>query len=176
MSGLFGDWDRLDQFLRAAPERVKKAAEVGSNRAGALMAKRIKEGMRSQAPGGKQFEKLSALTLSRKTGSKALISSGELLRSVTWKAIKGGVWVGSNRKDGSGRHNLAAIHEFGVTIKVTEKMRWKFIEIAGSPLKPTTRYIHIPARPFIGPVANDKEVRQEVLDEYVRAVRETFTV
>ena len=174
MSNLFGDWARLDNFLREAPAKIKAASEVGSNRAGALLAKRIKEGIRSQAPGGKQFEKLSSLTLSKKSGSKALIASGEMLRSVTWKRVKGGVWVGANRRDESGKYNLATIHEQGCTIKVTEKMRWKFIAIAGHPLNETTKYIHIPARPFIGPVASDPDVQQDIKDEYVKAIQEVL--
>ena len=174
ISSLFGDWTRLEQFLRVAPTKIKAAGEIGSNRAGALLAKRIKEGLRNQAPGGKRFEKLSSLTTSRKSGTKALIASGELLRSVTWKKIKGGAWVGSNRRDSSGKYNLATIHEQGCTIKVTEKMRWKFITIAGHPLKETTKYIHIPARPFIGPVANDSDVQQEIKDEYIKAVQEVL--
>lgn len=174
MSGLFGDWARLEQFLKSAPEKIRNAANQGSGRAGALLAKRIKEGIRSQAPGGKPFQKLSSLTLSRKNGSKALIASGELLRSVTWKKVQGGVWVGSNRKDASGKANLAAVHEFGCTITVTDKMRWKFIELSGKPLKPTTRFIHIPPRPFIGPVANDPSVRRELVEAYIQSVQEVF--
>lgn len=174
MSNLFGDWARLDNFLREAPAKIKAASEVGSNRAGALLSKRIKEGIRSQAPGGKRFEKLSSLTTSKKSGTKALIASGALLRSVTWKKVKGGVWVGSNRRDASGKYNLATIHEQGCTIKVTEKMRWKFIGIAGHPLNETTKYIHIPARPFIGPVASDPDVQQDLKDEYVKAIQEVL--
>lgn len=177
MSSLFGDWDKLDRFLQEAPRKVKAAGEVGGNRAGALLSKRIKEGLRSQAPGGKQLEPIQAWTAwTRKEGggTKALIASGEMLRSVTWKRVKGGVWVGSNRRDASGKYNLAAIHEEGRKIEVTPKMRGRFFYEFGSHIKPSTKYIYIPARPFIGPVINDSDVQQELKDEYVKAVREVL--
>ena len=186
MSNLFGDWARLDIFLREAPAKIKAASEVGSNRAGALLAKRIKQGLRNQAPGGQAFKPLSRTTkwgrIKDGQGTKALIASGALLRSVTWKKIRRGVWVGSNRRDKSGKYNLADIHEKGRTIKVTENMRkyglvclpnvmtdWTFRH-----LKSTTKYIHIPARPFIGPVASDPDVQQEIKDEYVKAIQEVL--
>lgn len=176
MSALTGDWRRLDRLLRDAPGNLHSAAEVGQRRAGALLAKRIKEGMRSQAPGGRRLRPISALTAWMRTGSgtKALIASGELLRSVTWKKVRGGVFVGANRRDKSGRHNLADIHEFGRTIKVTEKMRKGFVGVMGRRIRNETRYIHIPARPFIGPVVTDPAVRQELYDEYARAIREAL--
>lgn len=176
MSNLTGDWDRLDRFLREAPQRIRVAGEIGGNRAGALLAKRIKEGIRSQAPGGRRFMPISALTAQTRSGggTKALIASGELLRGITWKKVSGGVWVGANRKDDSGAYNLAAIHEFGTTIQVTERMRRAFIGVMGRQIRKETRYIHIPARPFIGSVISDPDVRQELKDEYIHAIREVL--
>lgn len=45
---------------------------------------------------------------------------------------------------------LAAIHEFGATIPVTEKMR-NYLASLGLPLRKETTELHIPARPFLGP-------------------------
>lgn len=45
---------------------------------------------------------------------------------------------------------LAAIHEFGATIPVTEKMR-NYLAARGLPLRKETTELHIPARPFLGP-------------------------
>lgn len=55
---------------------------------------------------------------------------------------------------------LGAIHEFGATINVTDKMR-KFLHFKGIHLKQDTQEINIPARPFLGTLLN-KEIKDYI--------------
>jgi len=136
----------------------------------ALMAEReIKLGLKSGAPGGEKFKPLAASTLLLRTGSKPLLDTGSLLRSVstTYEKSTMSAFVGVHRTkkaaDGRSVLNLAIIHEFGTkpfVIEVTDGVRRLFWYLhfasngAINPLSPNkTQIAHpgVPARPFIRP-------------------------
>ena len=51
-SRLIGDWDKLENALRNAGNKIDEAATKAAGQAGFLLVKRIKEGIKSQAPAG----------------------------------------------------------------------------------------------------------------------------
>lgn len=60
------------------------------------------------------------------------------------------------------RADLGAVHEFGATINVTEKMR-NYLHSQGLHLRKNTTQINIPARPFLRPLL-DKKNKEILLD------------
>lgn len=88
------------------------------------------------------------------------MDSGGLVRSITWKRVRGGVWIGTNYRSKKGV-NIARVHEKGATIEVTDAMRKGFVAVIGRRIKKTTKYIRIPARPFISPIMNDKKLSKK---------------
>lgn len=172
-SRLIGDWDKLENALRNAGNKIDEAATKAAGQAGFLLVKRIKEGIKSQAPPGQKFEPIGALTAWKKGSTKALMDSGGLVRSITWKRVRGGVWIGTNYRSKKGV-NIARVHEKGATIEVTDAMRKGFVAVIGRRIKKTTKYIRIPARPFISPIMNDKKTIQEAKILYCKAIKEVF--
>ncbi len=94
-------------------------------------------------------------------GSKALFRTGQLRRSITVEKLsvqKYRVGVDKNAKSTSGKKlvDIAAVHEFGARISVTDKMRrwFMFLFIQGittAPLSKSKTEIRIPKRPFLAP-------------------------
>lgn len=67
--------------------------------------------------------------------------------------------------------HLAAIHEFGTRIPVTEKMR-KYLVSQGLHLKKETEFIIIPERPFIR--AGWDEYEKQVMDKADRLIKDAI--
>jgi hypothetical protein len=67
---------------------------------------------------------------------------------------------------------LAAVHEFGVDIQVTEKMRKFFIAKFGIGIKQTTTHIKIPERSFIR--AGWDEHGPEIIKKYKKLIGEAI--
>ena len=86
-SRLIGDWDKLENALRNAGNKIDEAATKAAGQAGFLLVKRIKEGIKSQAPAGQKFEPIGALTAWKKGSTKALMDSGGLVRSMDWHKL-----------------------------------------------------------------------------------------
>jgi hypothetical protein len=179
-----GDWKRaLDATQPTAFERRLRAAIMRATYQEAAWARRqIVEGIKSQAPGGQAFKPHSGLTLlarrlQRFRGSKILIRSGELIKSVVVEpngpsmACFVGLKRSARSRDGKRLANLGEIHEYGKKIAVTPKMRAYFRAVFHVSLKPSTRYIVIPARPFLRPVfAQHYRTRREVQERIMERV------
>lgn len=129
---LTGDWLKASNILKTGPRRVTAAIDRALLVEAQFIRTKIVRGIRSQAPGGKQFKPLEAETIRKKGSSKALIDSGTLRNSITTKKTSRGVFVGvlrtSRSADGTNLANVAAVHEFG-SVKVG-----------------------VPARPFMQPI------------------------
>ena len=100
---------------------------------------------KEQSPKGAKWKPISEKTKENrrnKSEMKILQDTGELRRSVKYKASQNGVIVGTNLK-------YAAIHHFGGRIPVSSKMR-KFLHYKGIHLRKGTKFITIPARPYLG--------------------------
>ncbi|MBR0096877.1 MAG: hypothetical protein IJP88_06820 [Synergistaceae bacterium] len=174
MSGLEGSWDKLNVILN--PDRLRRKLNQTAARVGNYGVKLIKEGIVSGAPNGVKFADNHPYTIARKGSSKPLINKGDLLGSVTYAVPEvNSVFIGVKKsaKGGANAANIAAVHEFGCTIKVTPKMR-AYLHHNGLHLKKSTQYIHIPPRPFLSPIFNSEEFLDKVAEIYLKAVKEAF--
>lgn len=174
---MVGDWSKASAILGAS-SKLTKAIDNAVAQEAHYARREIIKGITDQAPGGKRFEPLSALTLAlRKAkgfrGSKIMMVTAGLRNSVTThRSGKGKYFVGVLRtarsKDGKSMVNVASVHELGATfvIRVTPKMR-RFLMMqlrkAGIATRSNSRggegglskgviVVRIPARPFMQPV------------------------
>lgn len=99
---------------------------------------------------------------------KILKNLNNLMESVGQKfSIKVGI-IGEEAKQihkGTNLTNaeLGAVHEFGASIEVTEKMRG-YLHAIGIHLKNDTTHVEIPARSFLREVLYNKEIQGYILD------------
>ena len=152
----FGDWEKAKRLLtNGFNQRLSLAIRKATIKNALLLVREIKRGIRSQAPGGKQFAPLAQVTIDRKGSSKALIDTGFLVNSITQKIMSDGAFVGLLRtsisKDGESVANIGAIMEYGATIN-----------------HPSGSVIVIPARPFLHPTM--LKYRDEVMENYREAL------
>lgn len=150
-----GDWRKVAAILNGIGPRFQAARKVGLERLGLQAEGDLKRGMRSGAPGGKAYPANHPFTVAKKGSSKPMIHHGDLWNAITHKVLDDmhvgiGVMSSASGKDGVGLVNLALIHEFGIYIPVTPKMRG-YLGHQGLHLKQSTRFIRIPARPTFGP-------------------------
>jgi hypothetical protein len=167
-----GEWRSAVRALQRAPHTMQRVTSQALRQEAEFLRKHIVEGIRDQAPGGKNFKPLSPYTIAMRTflrlrGQKALIERGDLIRNVhVHKVDPSNVFVGIMRSastsDGKDLVNIAKIHEFGAgpfVIRLTPKMRAFLAMVFRKmyvPHKPGRGggelVITIPARPFIAPV------------------------
>lgn len=184
-NSLDGDWKKLNNWLQMASKNVKPTMDKATGQMGSLLAKRMRKGVRKGAPGGKAFTPLSALTIANKKDSTSpLIDHNGLIASIGIKrAGAGEVFVGVrkgqkvvNKRAPNPKEveasKVAWVHENGMTIKVTWKMRKVFRGIAKINLKKETMYIRIPARPFIAPTLSDPKNRQAAFEKFMKVMKE----
>ena len=176
MSGLAGDWDKLNNILN--PARMKQKLQQAAAKVGAYGASAVKKSIVSGAPGGERFAPLHPATIANKKSSKPLIDKGDLVGSVTWQTVgDNAVFIGVRKSaksgDGGALANVAAVHEFGCTIRVTPKMR-AYLHYQNIHLKPSTQYISVPPRPYLRPTLNDPEFREKIAEIYMKAIKEAF--
>lgn len=107
----------------------------------------IKEQIESEGKlGGAPWSPLSPATMFLKGGrTTPLIDTGSLLNAFT--VIK----TGRQKYTVIGEHPALYLMEFGFSVRVTDQMR-KWYLAQGMPLSGKTRFIVIPARPYIEPV------------------------
>ena len=90
------------------------------------------------------WEKLHEFTIQMKGTSVPLISTSDFRDSFRYEKVSSTMlWIGSDSK-------IAPIHQFGVTITVTDKMR-NYLAALGFHVKASTVYITIPERPVFRP-------------------------
>ncbi|MCL4500210.1 MAG: hypothetical protein M1335_08290 [Chloroflexi bacterium] len=152
----FGDWDKAKRLLtNGFNQRLALAVRQATIKNALLLVREIKRGIRSQAPGGKQFAPLAEVTIRRKGSSKALIDTGFLLNAITQKIMSDGAFIGLLRtsisKDGESIANIGAILEYGCTIN-----------------HPSGAVIVIPPRPFLHPTM--VKYRDQVIENYRKAL------
>ncbi|MCG8668634.1 MAG: hypothetical protein MI867_04410, partial [Pseudomonadales bacterium] len=134
---IFDDgWTRALRILGISRARIDKAIDKTVAQEARFFQRKIKEGLRRQAPGGQRFKPLSPLTLAVRRfqgfgGSKALIVRGDLRNSIKVRKERPGRYFVGVLKSARGRQgqklvNVAAVHEFGhgpIVIQVTAAMR-----------------------------------------------------
>lgn len=168
---MVGDWRAAERFLQRSGRILDAALERGQIKACKLLVKRIQLGIdRGHPAGGRAFAALHPLTIALKGHDKPLLDTEEMRNSVTWKKVGILVWfVGvlrGQKHKGSGKDmtELAGIHEFGTTLRVTKPM-FTYLRGLGLTLNVDTEYIRIPARPFLGPPMADRETQEDMVRE-----------
>lgn len=169
-------WNEAQRKLKEIENGLIQARHKAKTRIGVYMVGRIRKGIRNQMPGGKGFKALHPFTVAQKGSSKALIRYGDLVSAVTHVVDGESVFVGVRRtargkKAGSGAPylaNIAEIQERGIIIAVTPKMR-AWLHAHGLHLKPATKAVRIPPRPFIRPVFEAE--RKKAMQIYQNAVK-----
>lgn len=174
--GLEGDWDKLANILD--PKRMQAKMSVTTKKAGIHAVSTVKKAIVEGSPGGNAFTANHPFTAAKKGSSKPLIDDGDLVGSITHEEVGlNTVWVGVKKgarsASGGDISDIAWVHEFGCTVRVTEKMR-KYLHGQGLHLKPTTEYIRIPERSFLRATLNDPAFREEIGGKYLDALKELF--
>jgi hypothetical protein len=141
---LTGEWKKAMQTTATMARQAKKASDAAVRDEAMLFVRMVSEAFKRQGL-GKKWKPIHTITKelrrgasvagkgSNFKGTKALIRSGSLRRSITWKRVNAGEYfVGVHRsakgEDGKPMVNVAAIHETGTTlIPITEKMRRYFM-------------------------------------------------
>jgi hypothetical protein len=155
--GRTGEWEKLKGILEGFDERLYRNARKMLRRAGEELAADI----RTRILDGKDMKPLHGFTIAEKGSTKPLIDDGDLLASVGVRFIEElVVFVGVNRRAEDGT-NVAAIHERedGTRVPVTPQMR-AFLHSRGFHLKPETKELFIPGRPFVKPAYLDFRERK----------------
>lgn len=193
-------WKKLEQTLGAKVQKklvlqhMTRANLLNGKYAEKIIKERIKQ---------KKYVKNRPLTVAIKGEDHPLIGvegGATLFNNITSKETRprGTVFIGVIRA--SKIYNIAvALHE-GVSIPVTEKMRamfralwmvsegkmdenkltgraaqlWEWMPGNWKPLKASTKFIVIQARPFIKDVLNDDVFRKRVMSNWNKAMRQAF--
>ena len=167
----FGQWGKLRDVMKRFDERLQKNSSVALSRAGILLEGMIKDRIIS----GRDMAKLHGFTVEQKGSSKPLINDGDLLGSVGHRFVeKNAVFVGAHRKAADGT-DVAELHERekGTRIKVTPKMR-AYLHAHGFHLKPETKVLFIPGRPYIKPAFRDFKAKGHMKGLFGKAITKTL--
>lgn len=123
-----GDWKRVAQITQTMRVRYERAVRVALMREAQFLRGRMVVGIASGAPGGQAFRPLAPTTLAMRKargfgGSKPLIVTGTLRRSISVVQVRGSVGLGgavfigihrqTKGKNGKSMVNIAEIHEYG---------------------------------------------------------------
>ena len=118
MTGLTGEWRKGDRLFGKMGKLMKKNVQLATKRNAMMYRDQIKRTIRS----GQGMAPVSPLTKAYKKSSKPLIDHGDLLQAVDSITISPstffvGVPRTAGKKDGTSMVNIAAVHEFGATIR-----------------------------------------------------------
>ena len=143
----------LNEIVKKATDKLNNLQPFWTS-VGEYMKKRtVKECFdKEQSPDGTPWKPI------QRDGT-ILSDTGELKKSVQYKAEPYGVVIGSKLK-------YARIHQFGGKIKVTPKMR-AFLHHKGIHLRKNTQFINIPARPYLGVTQEDKTHIAQMMKIYL---------
>jgi hypothetical protein len=123
-----GDWKRVAHITQTMRVRYERAVRVALMREAHFLRGRMVAGIASGAPGGQAFAPLAPTTLAMRKargfgGSKPLIVTGTLRRSISVVQVRGSVGLGgavfigihrqTKGKNGKSMVNIAEIHEYG---------------------------------------------------------------
>lgn len=163
-----GDWNLALAAVTGMAKRMKVASEQALlKEANEYRKNVIKAFDTSGASNGRRWKPLKQSTIDRgRRGTKPLIDTGDLRKSIVVIKGDGGVFVGvpnkARRKGGGPLVNIAAVHEFG---KVIAQRRGSSITI-----------IRIPRRSFISATAAKHHRGARVKARYAAAVAQGMGV
>ncbi len=173
-----GPWGNAREIERGAlREAVRRGMARGVKKGAVAVQARIKKNI---ARGRNEHAALHPFTVAQKGSERPLVDHGDLVNGVSVQFLSELVaFIGvsrGERSNGKELVSIAAVQEFGATIKVTPRMR-AFLHAKGLHLKPSTKAIVIPPRPYIRPAweegRQDIEAifRDEIQTEIGRLVR-----
>jgi len=156
-----GPWGSAREIERGAlRDAVRRGMARGVAKGAVAVQARIKKNI---ARGRSEHASLHPFTIAQKGSERPLVDHGDLLNGVSVQFLSELVaFIGvsrGERSNGKDLVSIAAVQEFGATIKVTPRMR-AFLHAKGLHLKPSTKAIVIPPRPYIRPAWD--EGRQDV--------------
>jgi hypothetical protein len=131
----------------------------------------IVDGIKSRK---RNWQELSAITKRLKSKDTILVDKGTFVEAMeawgegdSWFA---GLPPGAVGKDGRPLEEIGAIHEDGLTVEVTDRMK-DFLSSRGFPLKKTTKFIMVPPRKWFEPAMEELEVAADgILEPMVTKV------
>lgn len=173
-----GDWNKAAAVLPGLAPRLQKAMNQAVLQLAQEMRKEVLEAFEKEGTPGKPWAPLSPLTLALRKfrggtgagGTKILQVAGTLRNAVDVVKGPAGVFLGIKRsaktRDGKSLVNVGMVQEFGATIHMTmtpKMRRYLAAAMKASGVRPhagggakgkgaTSITIHIPARPFLGPI------------------------
>lgn len=186
-----GPWSRIGKLLEAAPRRLQAVFDKALLQEAQFLRTKIVEGIREQAPGGRQFAPVAPTTVAIRQfrgfrGTKALLVQGDLRNSIT--VVKDGdrVLVGVLRtarsRSGKSLVDIAALQEHGsqpIVVRITPRAR-AFLHAAFRHAGLDERssgqpgigiaIIQIPARPFLAPVFDKYAQPEQVSRRFLERV------
>lgn len=144
--GKTGDWGRARRATGPAQvAKLKGVIKRAVRREAERLRAEIVVGITKQAPGGKAFKPLSPLTIAKRkamgfSGTKALIHTGELRRSIATVQAGDAVFVGIPLRSGGGEKlvRIGQMNEFGSNPIIIPRGKRNVV-------------VRIPARPFLRP-------------------------
>lgn len=159
--------DRLDD--KKFEKRLKREVAKATKRNALVAEAYIKRGINR----GARYEPNSVITIAIKGSSRPLVDTGALSASITsrvkWDVAFIGVLRSTQRKSRDGNSydllNVAFVVHEGAAIRVTDKMRRFFALMAREnpgrwfPIRPGTKIIRIPGRPFLEAALDDNAVK-----------------
>src|SRR5512141_945308 len=88
----YGDWDKATAILGQGMRPIYSAAGKAWEQEAKFLKRRLQEGIRAQAPGGKKFKTLAPTTLAIRRflgfkGNRALLVTQELIKAIDVKKI-----------------------------------------------------------------------------------------
>jgi hypothetical protein len=190
----FGEWETTIRTLARAPRDFSDAKKKALLQEAQMFRTKIIEGLREQAPAGRQFRPLAPTTIAMRKflgfkGTKALMRRGDLRNAIVVHEIGEDVFVGIMRqaksRTGAPMIDIAKLNEYGskpIVIRITPKMAALLhmaFRKAGrgehnrmGPPRPSTGVIvvQIPPRPFLAPVFEKFGASEEAQKRYAERV------
>ncbi|MCF8094474.1 MAG: hypothetical protein K9J79_03845 [Desulfobacteraceae bacterium] len=175
---------RLEKSLKAESRRQKKALSTAIKVEGFRLRKVLKQEIRQQAPGGRQFEPMSMISRKRRRRKKPLAPLAKAVRYYIPRQDPVEMhigWVGP--KVSKSWKRIAEKQQEGFDIDVSRKQRRFLAEYGGEMdrskykpfffIKSGTQEFDVPARPIMRPFwnAHETEAKRNIAYNYRKKLK-----
>ena len=161
--------DEIEPLLERMAQNNEKSLRSAAKSLGYFMQKKIKQGVRSGAPGGEQFAERFPYQKRAKLqgGSAAKQWYGRMVNAIGYQYDNGVLRIGWTSRTAS---MYGKKQEEGYKTRITKAIRQKWHE-ADIKLSKNTTYLILPERPVFEPMAEELQPEiapyvQEKLNEY----------
>ena len=157
------DYASADKELRDLIDRIGDTATIHRVIGMALYDQTLERFERETDPDGNKWAPLTPLTLSNRRQPRGILrDSGELMRSIHFKATADRAEVGTNLN-----HPKVWVMQNGATIKPRRFKHLRIPVAGGSKGHVFSKGVSVPARPYIGVGRQDAELAREELKSYL---------